>query len=66
MNTKINIELNDIQETKYQEWLNAIKILHGSYGTLEWRISNCGIGYNINVFSELANSTLDLTDTDSW
>ena len=66
MNTKIKMTLNDKQEAKYQEWIKAVKVLYGEVGQTEWTISNNGLGYNISVYSFLADVTLDLTDVDSW
>lgn len=65
-NTTINISLNDKQEAKYQEWSRAIKIIYGEFGKFEWTISSNGLGYNISVYSVLANRILDLTDIDEW
>ena len=65
-NTKINIELTDEQEVKYQEWMNAIKVIHGSYGRMKWSITNNGIGPEIEVYNNLSKTTLDLTDVDNW
>lgn len=66
MNTTINITLNDKQEAKYQEWLQAIKVLYSQYGKIEWTVSSSGIGQEISVYSIKADSTLDLTDIDEW
>ena len=65
-NKKIIIELNDIQQKRYDEWTSHIKGLYGDYGKMTWSISDNGIGQSISVHSELANLELDLTDLDSW
>ena len=65
-NTVIKMELNDKQETQYQEWIKAIKVLHGTVGEIEWTISSNGLGYKISVYSIMADVNLDLTDVDEW
>lgn len=65
-NTKITIELNDKQQTQYDEWCANIKKLYGKYGNMTWSVSDCGIGQTIKVYNDLTKLTLDLTDLDSW
>ena len=64
--TKIIIELNDIQQKRYDEWISHIKGLYGVYGKMTWIISDNGIGQSISVYNELTDLELDLTDLDSW
>jgi hypothetical protein len=66
MNTKINIELNDKQQTQYNKWLDALITIYGQVGNITWKISYTGIGAVIKVYSDLANIELDLTDNNSW
>ena len=66
VNTKITIELNDLQQAQYDDWCATIKKLYGKVGTMTWSVSDCGIGQTIKVYSELTKLTLDLTDIDSW
>ena len=65
-NTKIFFELNDKQQSMYDEWKSHIKALHGQYGTFTWKYTSNGIGPEITVYSHLVKLELDLTDIDSW
>ena len=63
---KFEIELNEKQQAKFDEWCSHIKTLYGEVGTLTWMITPTGIGNGVEVYSKLANVKLDLTDVDSW
>lgn len=65
-NYKITIELNDKQQSLFEDWKTHIKALYGEIGSLTWTYSNCGIGDTIKVFSDKAKVELDLTDINSW
>jgi plastocyanin domain-containing protein len=65
-NKVIQIELNDAQQIKFEEWCGHIKALRGEIGILTWKVTNFGIGPEIKVISHDLKLELDLTDTDSW
>jgi hypothetical protein len=65
-NYKIEIELNDKEQEKYEAWVSHIKALYGKVGLLTWKYTPNGIGMELSVFSHLAKAELDLTDVDSW
>jgi hypothetical protein len=65
-NTRIVIELNDMQQAQYEDWCATIKKLYGKIGNMTWSVSDCGIGETIKVYNDLTKLTLDLTDIDSW
>lgn len=65
-NKIIEIELNDAQQTKYDEWAKKIKDLYGEYGLMTWSVTYYGIGAGITVRNHLTKLELDLTDHDSW
>jgi hypothetical protein len=65
-NYVIHLELNDIQQRIYEEWISHIKAIYGDYGPFTWKITQTGIGSEIIVYSHYANKELDLTDIDSW
>jgi len=65
-NTRIVIELNDMQQAQYEDWCTTIKKLYGKVGNMTWSVSDCGIGQTIKVYNDLTKLTLDLTDIDSW
>ena len=58
--------LDEDQVKKLEEWQEHIKAIYGQYGDYEYRFSSNGIGQSVKVYSELANTTLDLTDVDKW
>lgn len=58
--------LDDDQVKKLEEWQEHIKAIYGKYGNYEYRFTSDGIGQIIEVYSELADTTLDLTDVDKW
>lgn len=58
--------LDENQVKKLEEWQSHIKAIYGSYGNYEYTFSSGGIGQNVVVYSELADTELDLTDVDSW
>ena len=65
VNTK-TFTLNEDQVKKLEEWQSHIKAIYGSYGNYEYTFSSSGIGQIVVVYSELADTELDLTDVDSW
>lgn len=62
----LDIQLNQSQMSKFEEWKGHIIALHGEVGLLTWKITPNGIGESITVYSHKANVELDLTDIDSW
>jgi hypothetical protein len=66
MNTKIEIQLNDNQQKKFEEWKEHIKAIYGEYGLFTWRYTPNGIGMELSVFSHLTKTNLELTDIDTW
>jgi hypothetical protein len=65
-NLSISFELSDKQQKVFDEWQQAILTIYGEYGHFKWTISPTGIGNGIEVWSSLAKTTLDLTDTSDW
>lgn len=63
--TKI-FTLDENQVKKLEEWQSHIKAIYGIYGNYEYKFSSNGIGQNVVVYSELADTELDLTDVNSW
>jgi hypothetical protein len=58
--------LDEEQVKKLEEWQEHIKAIYGKYGDYEYRFSSSGIGQIVEVYSGLADVTLDLTDVDKW
>jgi len=58
--------LDDDQVKKLDEWKEHIKDIYGEYGQYEYKFTSNGIGQIVEVYSKLANATLDLTDVSKW
>jgi hypothetical protein len=58
--------LDDDQVKKLDEWKEHIKVIYGEYGQYEYKFTSNGIGQIVEVYSKLANTTLDLTDVSKW
>jgi hypothetical protein len=58
--------LDEDQVKKLEEWQDHIKAIYGKYGDYEYRFTSNGIGQIVEVYSGLADVTLDLTDVDKW
>lgn len=65
-NQRIEIELTNKEQEKFEEWISHIKALHGQVGLLTWKYTPNGIGMELSVFSHLAKVELDLTDVETW
>lgn len=65
-NLKISIELDDRQQSEYDDWCSTIKKLYGKYGNMTWSVSDCGIGQTIKVYNDLTKLTLNLTHPEDW
>ena len=68
MSKKINLsfELLDVEQKRLEEWKEKIKDLYGEYGRYKYTFSPSGIGNGIEVYSELAKLSINITDVDSW
>lgn len=64
--TIIHEELNEKQQSMFDEWVGHLKALYGEIGTLTWKVTSTGIGSGIVVYSHNSKTELDLTDVDSW
>lgn len=62
----MKFELNKKEVDKLKEWKEAIKVIYGEYGKFTYSFTPTGIANHIEVYSELANKSIDLTDVDSW
>lgn len=65
-NYVIHEELTDSQQAKYDEWKSHIKALYGEFGLFTWKVTPSGIESDIEVYSHLTKTILDLTDVDEW
>lgn len=63
---KYQFYLGENEEKKFEEWKNAIKLIYGEYGQFTFSFTPTGIGTAIEVFSSLADKSIELTDYESW
>ena len=62
----IHEELNEKQQEIYDEWLSHIKAIYGEYGLFTYSFSPTVIGTSVEVFSDIAKTSIDLTEFDKW
>ena len=58
--------LSKKQEKKLKKWQESIKTIYGEYGNFEYRFRPNGIGDTVYVWSDLAQTQIDLTDENNW
>jgi hypothetical protein len=62
----MKFDLSEEQITKLDEWKKAIKIVYGEYGLFTYSFSPNGVGTGVEVFSDVAKTSIDLTEIDKW
>lgn len=63
----ITVELNEKQQSLFEDWCTHLRAIYGEVGLLTWCITPTGIGEEITVTSAHApGHPFDLTDIDSW
>lgn len=62
----MKFDLSEEQITKLDEWKKAIKIVYGEYGLFTYSFTPNGIGTSLEVFSDIAKTSIDLTEIDKW
>jgi hypothetical protein len=62
----MKFDLSEEQITKLEEWKKAIKVIYGEYGLFTYSFTPNGIGTEVEVYSNLAKTSLDLTEIDKW
>lgn len=58
--------LDEDQVKKLEEWQSHIKAIYGEYGNYDFIFRPTGIGDGVEVYSHLADVSLDLTDVSKW
>lgn len=62
----MKFELDDDQVVRLKEWQKTIRNAHGLYGQYTFSFTPTGIGCHVEVYSELTEETLDLSDVEKW
>lgn len=66
MTKEITFTLDKDQVKKLEEWKSHIKGVFGECGNFTYTFKPTGIGEVVEVYSELAKVSIDLTDIDKW
>jgi hypothetical protein len=62
----MKFDLSEEQITKLEEWKRAIKVVYGEYGLFTYSFTPNGIGVEVEVYSDLAKTSLDITEIENW
>ena len=63
----MKFELSENQMSKLKQWKEAIKTIHGEYGSYVYSCMPAGIGDVVTVECSLVpNKKLDLTEIETW
>jgi hypothetical protein len=63
----MEFKLSEIEEARVKEFEEALIQIYGETGTIKYIFTPAsGLGYGIEIHSEKANITKDITDYDSW
>jgi hypothetical protein len=63
----MEFKLTEIEEQRVKEFEAALKEIYGDTGTLKFIFTPAsGLGYGVEIHSEKANITKDITDYESW
>jgi hypothetical protein len=63
----MKFELSENQMSKLKQWKEAIKTIHGEYGSYVYSFMPAGIGDVVTVECSLVpNKKLDLTEIETW
>ena len=62
----MKFDLSEEQITKLEEWKRAIKVVYGEYGLFTYSFKPNGIGVEVEVYIDLAKTSLDITEIENW
>lgn len=62
----MKFDLSEEQITKLEEWKRAIKVVYGEYGLFTYSFTPNGIGVEVEVYSDFAKTSLDITEIENW
>lgn len=63
----MEFKLTELEEKRAEQFKEAVKEVYGEYGTFKYIFTPAnGIGVGVEIHSERANITKDITDYDSW
>ena len=63
----MEFKLTEVEIQRAKEFENALIQIYGETGTIKYIFTPAsGLGYGVDIHSEKANITKDITDYDSW
>jgi len=63
----MEFKLTEVEEARVKEFETALMQIYGEVGIIKYIFTPAtGLGYGIEIHSEKANITKDITDYESW
>jgi hypothetical protein len=63
----MEFKLTEVEIQRAKEFENALIQIYGETGTIKYIFTPAaGLGYGVDIHSEKANITKDITDYESW
>ena len=63
----MEFKLTEVENKRAEDFCNALKEVYGEVGTIKYIFTPAsGLGYGVDIHSEKANITKDITDYESW
>jgi hypothetical protein len=63
----MEFKLTEVEIQRAKEFENALIQIYGETGTIKYIFTpTSGLGYGVDIHSEKANITKDITDYESW
>jgi len=63
----MEFKLNEVENKRAEEFENALVQIYGETGVIKYIFTPAtGLGYGVEIHSEKANITKDITDYESW
>jgi hypothetical protein len=63
----MEFKLTEVENKRVEEFENALVQIYGETGVIKYIFTPAtGLGYGVEIHSEKANITKDITDYESW
>ena len=63
----MEFKLTEVEIKRAEDFCNALKEVYGEVGTIKYIFTPAsGLGYGVDIHSEKANITKDITDYERW
>jgi hypothetical protein len=64
--SKDSFDLNEKEQEAANKFQKAIREIYGEYGKFKYIFTPTGIGYGIDIYSDLSDTHKDITDVSNW